>query len=250
MSALPASAAPTLDLLRERRESLGLEPITRVLQERKPLLRRGLTIGGTLFGTALAITTLVFLRYQFVKSQTGQLQAFDAEAASLQTQLTARKGKVDSLTATNRQLAEALTSVHTTSALLTDLQLRTPDGVQLIGAEVKGPSLVIRGQASDPLAFARINAMQLELSRSPLLQGEGVRLAKVERREEDPNKPAVSASPTPEEIALAALPRPVAFEITAPFASLQPARQLELLQRLGSDGMARRLQALRSEGLL
>ena len=144
---------------------------------------------------------------------------------------------------------EATILVPELQALLTDLQLRTPDGVQLIGAEVKGPSLVIRGQARDPLAFARINAMQLELGRSPLLQGEGVSLAKVERVE-DRNKPAVSASATPAEAALAALPNPVAFEITAPFATLEPARQLELMQRLGSEGMARRLQALRGEGLL
>lgn len=249
MNSLSPSPAPTLDLLRERRESLGLEPITSVLRERQPLLRRGLAIGGALFGAALGVTALVFLRHQVVKSQMGQLLSFEAEAAGLQAQLTARKGKVEKLTATNRQLSEALTNVRTTSALLTDLQLRTPDGVQLIGAEVKGPSLVIRGQARDPLAFARINAMQLELGRSPLLQGEGVSLAKVERVE-DRNKPALSASATPAEAALAALPNPVAFEITAPFATLEPARQLELMQRLGSEGMARRLQALRGEGLL
>jgi hypothetical protein len=42
----------------------------------------------------------------------------------------------------------------------------------------------------------------------------------------------------------------LAFEIRAPFASLDADQQLALLQQLGSDGMARRLNLLRSEGLM
>jgi hypothetical protein len=43
---------------------------------------------------------------------------------------------------------------------------------------------------------------------------------------------------------------PLAFEIRASFASLDAQRQLALLQQFGSDGMARRLNLLRSEGLM
>jgi type IV pilus assembly protein PilN len=42
----------------------------------------------------------------------------------------------------------------------------------------------------------------------------------------------------------------LAFELSVPFAPLDPPRQLELLGQLGSEGMARRLQLLRAEGLL
>jgi len=42
----------------------------------------------------------------------------------------------------------------------------------------------------------------------------------------------------------------LAFEIRAPFATLDAQKQLALLQQLGSDGMARRLNLLRSEGLM
>jgi hypothetical protein len=51
------------------------------------------------------------------------------------------------------------------------------------------------------------------------------------------------ADPTPEA-------GPLAFEIRAPFASLDAQGQLALLQQLGSEGMARRLNLLRSEGLM
>jgi type IV pilus assembly protein PilN len=43
---------------------------------------------------------------------------------------------------------------------------------------------------------------------------------------------------------------PVAFEIRAPFSSLTPARQLQVLRLLGAEGMARRLTLLQREGVL
>jgi type IV pilus assembly protein PilN len=42
----------------------------------------------------------------------------------------------------------------------------------------------------------------------------------------------------------------VAFAITGPFATLSPTQQLTLMRQLGSEGMARRLQLLESEGLI
>jgi type IV pilus assembly protein PilN len=132
-----------------------------------------------------------------------------------------------------------LTSVRTSSALLTELQLRTPEAVQLITVDVKQGALQIKGVARDPQAFERINALQLELQRSPLLLGTGVSITKVERKIEDRAAQEV-----------AGVPAPVSFELSASFATLPPARQLELLRQLGSDGMARRLQLLQSEGLM
>ena len=43
---------------------------------------------------------------------------------------------------------------------------------------------------------------------------------------------------------------PVRWELSATMARLQPAEQLAVLQRLGADGLARRLQTLASLGLL
>jgi hypothetical protein len=42
----------------------------------------------------------------------------------------------------------------------------------------------------------------------------------------------------------------VIFEINGTFAMLEPKQQLTVLQKLRSDGMARRLQLLQTEGLL
>ncbi|MDM7952352.1 MAG: PilN domain-containing protein [Cyanobium sp. CZS 25K] len=233
--------APILDLLRERRKQLGQQSMVSALVDRRPLLLRGALIGAVVLGAAVGTTLLVFLRHQFVKIQTAQLTRFEAESSQIQTEMAASKAKLDQLTATNRSLTEGLTTLRTSSALLADLQLRTPEGVQIQSVAAEDKNLVLKGRALDPLAFARINALQLELGRSPLLEAKGVTLVKLER------VPPSNASPGK---AAAAIPAVVRFELTGPFASLSPARQLSVMQQLGSEGMARRLQLLQTEGLI
>lgn len=234
-------SAPILDLLRERRRELGQESMVSALVDRRPLLLRGALIGAVVLGVSVGATALVFLRFQYVRMQAAQLTRFEAESTQLQAQMAASRARLNQLNATNRSLTEGLTTLRTSSALLAELQLRTPEGIQLQSAEVKGTNLVLKGQAVDPLAFARINALQLELSRSPLLQGKGVALVKLER---DPAAQPQAGQTAP------ASPATVRFELTGPFASLPPARQLGVMRQLGSEGMARRLQLLQAEGLI
>jgi len=239
-------SAPVLDLLRQRRQELGLETLSGALAERSSLVRRGGLIGAALLGAVALATGLVVLQRQFLKAQMGPLLAYETQAADLRSRLESRKKKVEGITATNRKLVEALTNVRSSSALLTDLQLRTPEGTQLRSAQARDTGLVVKGQARDPKAFSRINALQLELQRSPLLEAGGMSLTKAERVAEKGNAPKPNTSGAP----LPAVLDPVAFEMGGPFATLAPARQLELLRSLGSNGMARRLQLLQSEGLL
>ena len=236
---------PILDLLRERRKELGQESMVSALLDRRPLLLRGALIGAIVLGGSVLATALVLLRFQYVRMQTAQLTRFEAESTQMQAEMAASRAKLDQLMAANRNLTEGLTTLRTSSALLADLQLRTPEGIRLQSAEAEGTNLVLKGQALDPLAFARINALQLELSRSPLLQAKGVALVKLERvpPSEAPAGPAGTATPAPS-------PATVRFELSGPFATLPPARQLSVMRQLGSEGMVRRLQLLQAEGLL
>lgn len=234
--------APVLDLLRQRRESLGVDSLAEALAERPSLLRRGALVGAATVGTVLGALALVFVSHQVVKARIGELVQYEGEANALRADLQARRTRVEALLATNRRLAEALTSVRTTSALLSELQLRTPEGVQLLSAAAGEVNLVIRGRADDPLAFARINAMQLDLKRSAFLIGDQVAIDKLERE----NQATAPEDPRRRR----GLPPPVVFTITAPFARLQPQQQLDLMRRLGADGMAKRLQLVQSEGLM
>ncbi len=228
---------PVLDLLRETRRATGQRTIAEVLIERRRLLLQGTSAGALLVGVVLGITALVFLRHQMVKAQMGGLNEVEAQAAALQQQLAARNKQMASITDVNRQLSSALGNVRPTSAVMADLRLRTPEGVQLLSADAGSANLSLKGLASDPLAFERINALQLELRRSPLLDPQGITLSKLERKTETGEKPGGG-------------PTPVQFEITAKFAPLEAGRMQQVLRELGSEGMARRLELMQREGLL
>ena len=240
-----AQGSLVLDLLRERRRSLGIEPLSATLAQRRALLQRGALIGLILLGSMLGLWTLLLLQSALVRSQMGQLEQFEGQAAELQAQIGARNQKLAAIKNTNQELAQALTSGRTSSALLTALQLNTPEGVQLLSVDTTN-DLLIKGQAFDPLALVRINAFQLQLQGLAFFDPKAVQLTKVERQ---PSvvQAAPRSSKGPE---LPPEAGPLGFEIRAAFASLDAQRQLALLQQLGSDGMARRLNLLRSEGLM
>ena len=240
-----AQGSLVLDLLRERRRTLGIEALSPILAQRRALLQRGALIGLILLGSMLGLWTLLLLQNALVRSQMGQLEQFEGQAAELQAQIEARNQKLAAVKNTNQELAQALTSGRTSSALLTALQLNTPVGVRFLSVDTTN-DLLIKGQAFDPYALVRINAFQLQLQGLAFFDPKAVQLTKVERQPSVvPAAPRSGTRPesTPEA-------GPLAFEIRAPFASLDAQRQLALLQQLGSDGMARRLNLLRSEGLM
>ncbi len=228
---------PVLDLLRETRQKIGQQTIAAVLAERRRLLLQGTSAGAVLLGVVMGISALVWLRHQLIKAEMGQLDQVEEEAAALQQQLTSRNKQLAAVTEVNQQLSGALSNVRPTSALMADLQLRTPEGVQLLSAEAGSANLSLKGLAGDPKAFERINALELELRRSPLLDPQGITLSRLERKPETGDKPTGG-------------PTPVQFEVTARFAPLESGRLQQVLRELGSAGMARRLEMMQKEGLL
>ena len=154
--------ALVLDLLRERRRTLGQEPLSATLAQRGALLQRGGLIGAILLGSMAGLWTLLLLQSALVRSKMAQLNQFESQAAELKAQIAGRQQKLAAVKNTNQELAQALTSGRTSSALLTALQLNTPEGVQLLSVDTSS-DLVIKGQAFDPLALVRINAFLLKL---------------------------------------------------------------------------------------
>ncbi|MFZ0408505.1 MAG: hypothetical protein WAM11_10400 [Cyanobium sp.] len=233
----PAAFSPGLDLLRERRRQLGQEPITVALADRRRLLTQGAVFGAMVFAVVLGAIGLVELRHQLVKAQMGRLTQVEAQATRLSQELGARQARLARITKVNRQLVDAVTSVRSSSALMAELQLRMPAGIQLLSADASGAGLVLKGQTFDPDAFERINALELELQKSSLLDPTAVSLTKVERKAPEAGLP-VAVRP------------PVGFELSASFAPLNPRQQLQFLRQLGAGGLARRLELLQREGLL
>jgi hypothetical protein len=120
---------------------------------------------------------------------------------------------------------------------------RTPAGVQFTEVKVEPALLQLKGRATDPQAFARINALPLGLQASPLFQPQGVQLVKA-NREDAPSGAGTGSG------AGASWRQPVVFELTAAFADRPALLDGDQLRALGADGMAQRLLLLQRAGVL
>lgn len=232
-----------LDLLRELRRAQGLpDPADERLASRL-LVLKGALIGAALLSGAVVITALLFVRQQMLTSELDRLALVEAQVEAAQSRLSSARGNLKTVKQANQALVEGLVNARSGSALMRDVQRRVPQGVQLTSVAVApgGTSLRLVGSAADPLAFERINALQIELGRSPLLDASSITLRKAARGGEKKATPGTAALP----------PALVGFEFSAKFRpQLAPAAELLLLQELGAGGMARRLQRLQAEGLL
>ena len=238
MSATPL--ASQFDLLREKRQELNLpEPAEASIQGRR-LLLQGVVIGAALVGVSLGVAVLVFLRALMVSSAIEALDTVEAEVHLFETQLNASRAKLNGVTKANQDLVKGLLAVRSGSAVLLDLQMRVPEEIQLTSAAEEGSGYRLKGLSRDPQAFARINALQLQLKRSPLLDPNSITLVKASR------EAAVASTPQAQSVVA-----PVNFEIQVNFRpAISPRAEKQILTQLGSEGLVRRLDLLQREGLL
>lgn len=234
----PTPTTRQFDLLREKRQELNLpEPVEVAAQGRQRLVQ-GVSIGAALIGLSLGMAVLVFLRAVMVSSSLDRLGAVDAEVQLFETQLTTARGKLKGVEQANADLVKGLIAVRSGSALMRDLQLRVPAGVQLTAATEEGSGYRLKGVSRDPRAFARINALQLQLKRSSLVDPNGVILVKASRGTAEANTSAAGSGL-------------VSFELLVNFRPpISPLAEKQILTQLGAEGLVRRLDLLQQEGLL
>lgn len=224
-----------LDLLHEKRLEQGLPDPAAAAANQRNLVLKGTAIGAAVLLASVVLTSLLWMRQQWLSAELDRLALVEAEVQAADSRLSSARSRLSSLKRSNDALVDGLVNTRSGAALLRDLQRRIPEGVQLSTLEwaPEGKTLALSGRAASPLAFARINALQIELGRSPLLDPRSVKLRKAAR---GANKGEGSL---------------VSFELAARFRPTLPATaELRLLQELGANGMARRLQLLQAEGLL
>ena len=224
------------DLLREKRQELNLPGPVQVAVQGRQLLARGVAIGAALIGISLGMAVLVLMRALMVSAEVDRLGTVEAEVQLFETQLTAARGKLNRLEKVNADLVKGLIAVRSGSALMRDLQLRVPEGVQLTTATEEGNGYRLKGVSRDPQAFARINAFQLQLKRSALVDTNAVTLVKASRGVAEANTSGLG---------------PVSFELLINFRPpISPLAEKQILTQLGAEGLVRRLDLLQREGLL
>jgi type IV pilus assembly protein PilN len=227
----PAWLERDWDLLRQRRLERGLPPAAEPLQPARSLLVRGVALGGGVLAAVFGIWGGLLWRQAQLNQQLAGLRGIPVQVQALEGQALAQRRRLSTIQRSNEGLAKGLVAVSSGSALLAQLTQITPQGVQLTDVQVQAGSLKLKGVAADPQAFRRVNGLSLLLAESPLFQPKSVKVVKLSR---EASKPAA----------------PVDWDLTAAFATLPASQQLRLLQSLGAEGLAKRLQILERAGVL
>ena len=230
---MAAGAWQDFDLLRRRREELGIEALT-------PAAGQGLLWRGGLIAAALvALGALgwlgVFAWVRVLESRELALKGVADQHQQFEARLQAVRQQLGQLTKANQALAAGILSIPSGSLLLADLASLTPGSVQLASVKQEGGQLTLNGSAAQPNGLRAINAFQLGLEQSVLFSSDQVQLVKVQEQQAQP---------------AAASQQVLSFELKATLDQAGTKAQLGRLQALGSPGLLRRLRQLQLEGLL
>ena len=213
---LTAGAWLNLDLLRQRRQRLGLErPKVIPVQE---LLWRGGLIGAV--APLLLFFVVLFLVVQ--ESQLSQrqrsLEPIAAEHDRVDKALIETSQLLDQSRSTNSAIAKAMADVRSSSAVLAEVRQLVPKTMALESIEVQGNVLEINGAAVQPNGLRLVNALMLRLSASGLFAPDRVELSKAD-------------------VGGQAEQKELRFRLSAAFAA-DAALAIRPLPRLGAKGMA------------
>ena len=216
------------DLLRDRRLELGLPPTPPPLRQARGLVLLGSGVGLVLVVLIAAFQWLAQAREQTLQGQVDRMAMVEQRARRLNSKLKTVTARSNALDQDTRQIVSQLVAVRSGSAFLEQLRRVTPQGVQLrsVRVDASGTTLTMEGVAQSPEAFERLNAFGRNLEDLPAVSAGG----------------AVVQRATADETGLLQFSVKVSLDLrVAPTAA-------QLID-LGADGLARRYQLLKQQGM-
>ena len=214
------------DWLKERRLELGLPAEAEAYQSQRDLLLKGALVGVVLALSPMALVVVLDVQQRRLNSEVLQLAPVEARVGNAEARLKAMAKERGALEQQTKRIAAQLVALRSGSALLEQIREVTPQGVRLLSVVALPSKLIIKGEAEGADALERINALALNLEAQEELLTDGTSILKATANDkglidfsvESAIDPSVRATP-------------------------------ERLRELGSEGLARRYELLREQGI-
>jgi len=214
------------DWLRERRLELGMPPDPAVHQPLGQLLLKGAVLGSLLVLTPFALLVVMENQQRRLEAEVLALVPVEARVGNAETRLNSMAQKRSALTAQTKRIAAQLVALRSGSALLEQMRQVTPQGVRLLSVAALPSKLIIKGEAEGSDAFERINALALNLEAQDELRVDGTSIVKATANDNGR----------------------VDFSLESVIDS-SVRSTAERLRDLGAEGLARRYELLREQGI-
>ena len=214
------------DWLKERRLELGLPAEAEAYQSQRDLLLKGALVGVVLALSPMALVVVLDLQQRRLDAEVLELAPVEASVGNAEARLKAMAKQRGALEQQTKRIAAQLVALRSGSALLEQIREVTPQGVRLLSVVALPSKLIIKGEAEGADALERINALALNLEAQEELLGNGTSILKATANDkglidfsvESAIDPSVRSTP-------------------------------ERLRELGSEGLARRYELLREQGI-
>ncbi len=214
------------DWLKERRLELGLPAEAEAYQSQRDLLLKGALVGVVLALSPMALVVVLGAQQRRLDAEVLQLAPVEASVGNAEARLKAMAKQRGALEQQTKRIAAQLVALRSGSALLEQIREVTPQGVRLLSVVALPSKLIIKGEAEGADALERINALALNLEAQEELLTDGTSILKATANDkglidfsvESAIDPSVRATP-------------------------------ERLRELGSEGLARRYELLREQGI-
>ena len=218
-----------LDLLRPRRQELGLPPNAPSLRSVQRLVLPAAALGITLVGVVMGVQGLALMREAALQRELDRWQPMELQMNRLREGMQRTQERAKTLEVDTAGIAARLVSIRSGSAVLEQLRRSMPETVRLQSVVIQPAQLRIQGLAQGHAAtegWQQINALMLNLEALPVVPEDGVQLQKAKAEQDDL----------------------VSFNLDV---RLDPAIKPtpEQLRDLGATGLARRLLLLRQLGV-
>ena len=214
------------DWLKERRLELGLPAEAEVYEPQLTLLLKGALVGVVLALSPIALVVVLDAQQRRLDAQVLALAPVEARVGNAEARLQIMEKERGALEQQTKRIAAQLVALRSGSALLEQMREVTPQGVRLLSVVALPSKLIIKGEAEGADALERINALALNLEAQEELLGNGTSILKATANDkglidfsvESAIDPSVRSTP-------------------------------ERLRELGSEGLARRYELLREQGI-
>ena len=216
----------TVDILRKRREVNSLQD--RFFIDTKKYIKKGIYIGISIISISTLVGILFIFRSNIIERKKTKLQPLVNEYDSLQIKLNNESKELKSVAAFNKNLKESIVNISSSSALISEVSSIIPSKMQLISFNSSNSSLNLKSQVPNNNFLDLINGFLLGLDNSKFINFSEIDLTdiKVEKGMGSSKYYQVNIN----------------TKIPLDFDEINQ----KALKSLGSDGLANRIEILKS----
>ena len=212
------------DLLRQRRkQEYLLDPY--FIDNRK-FIKKGIYIGISIISISLISGFAFILRSQILENKKLQIKNYSDEYDSLQIKLDKESKDLKTVAGFNTKLKNSIVNISSSSALLKEISLLIPDKIYLTFLSTEGNNLSLKSKQTGKEYLSYINGFMISLDNSEFIDFNQIDLTDI--KSDEKNSDTYNAT--------------LKTKITSEYKDINQ----KYLKKLGSFGLANRIQILRN----